>query len=983
MRAPDLPIISAMEDTSARRGRTASPAEEPARLFLLLGLIVAAITVLAPEPVRGWLVVLAAGASAGAGTVAVRRDPSWRNPMWFFALGSCLLVPAYLLWYPATVQWGLTLTSPSVTDALFLGAYASFLFALTRLIRRDGATDRRVDVLDTLVVGVGLGVLVWVLFISPYLHADAMPWPTRLVAMSYTVVDLLLVGAIVRMLVQRGIVSTGDRLLAAWVLVQLGADLAYAVGTLRGTFAVDDTVMSLYPLSLVLLGAAVLHPTTGRRVDDAAEPETGRAVRGTHRFVLVVPAALVAPGVLVALGAQAGELDIVIVASLAAVLFGLVLWRVWLLFVDVEEHRRTQERLTVAIEQERRQSEANQSLVASLRERQMLSDRLSRIQRKISTRAPLQEVLDAITQGAAELVHADVAALRFLDENDPSYMVMVSSVGVDPAMAEEVRRLPVGAGVGGRAIVTNQLCIQDAYTSWDGAIGQFAAGGLQTALASPVHLGSAPIGSLVVATHRPDRQYSRAEQDALIRFAEHVSIALNDARSVRAMNVALEHAVHQAMHDELTGLPNRACFYDRAEQALAAAQRTGLATAVLLFDLDRFKEINDTLGHRYGDRVLRAIGPRITPLLRQADTLARLGGDEFCVLLPSVPDLDIAMDVAQRITLALEEPLEVDGMTLVVEASCGVAVAPDHGDTADLLLQRADIAMYAAKRSHQSVAPYANALDGNTPDRLALLGELRTAATNDELVLHYQPQIDLRSGRLVGAEALVRWEHPRRGLLAPDEFIPLAEDTGFIHHVTSWVLDAALDQLRRWIDDAGTEIDPDFTVAVNLSTHSLLDDCFATEVVVALDRFGVPADRLVLEITETTLMADPERARRVLTVLAERGVRFAIDDFGTGYSSLASLKDLPVHELKIDRSFVRSLHGDGDDAVIVRSVIDLGRTLGLRTVAEGVEHPAARARLLSMGCDSAQGFAVAPPMPPEAFVAWVHERLDAPSTAAS
>jgi diguanylate cyclase (GGDEF)-like protein len=409
---------------------------------------------------------------------------------------------------------------------------------------------------------------------------------------------------------------------------------------------------------------------------------------------------------------------------------------------------------------------------------------------------------------------------------------------------------------------------------------------------------------------------------------------------------------------------------------LKTARRTGTATAVLLFDLDRFKEINDTLGHRYGDRVLTAIEPRIAPLLRSADTVARLGGDEFCVLLPDVGDLASAIDVADRITAALEIPIEVDGMTLVVEASCGVAVAPEHGDTVDLLLQRADIAMYVAKRSHLSVAAYDDELDRNTPDRLALLGELRSAATRDELVVHYQPQVDLGTGRVEGVEALVRWSHPRLGLVMPDLFVPLAEDTGFIHQLTSWVLDATLDQLRRWLDDPRCGVGPDFTVAVNLSTHSLLDDCFATEVLVALERFGVPPGQLVLEITETTLMADPERAARVLTALAEHGVRFAIDDFGTGYSSLAALRALPVHELKIDRSFVRDMHDAGDDAVIVRSVIELGHTLGLRTVAEGVEDPAVRDRLARLGCGSAQGYAIARPMAPEALVDWVLAHAD-------
>jgi len=970
--------MGAMEHARRGRGHAAEGTEREARSFLLAGLTVAALTVVAPDPLRGWLLAGLSLAAAVAGAVAARRARDRSNPTWLLAAGAALLVPAYVIWYPLRLAWDLDLPDPGITDALFLTAYGFFLVGLVRVVELRSTTERRIDVLDTLIVGVGMGTLVWVLFVSPYLHDDAMSWAARGVAISYTMWNLLLAGAVVRMLVQGGLATTGDRLLAGWVGAQLLGDLSYVSSSLRGTFDVDQLSVSFYPLSFVLLGAALLHPTTMRR------PVPGRirrSMRSVRRFALVVPAALVPPAVLVALGIRDGSEDTVIVALLAAALFGLVLLRIWFLFVDVEEHRRTRQQLTASIAQERRRIEENQALLASLSERQMLSDRLSRIQRKISTRAPLQEVLDAITQGAADLVHADCAALRFVDEDDPEFMVMVSSVGIAPDTVEEVRRLPVTSGVGGRAIVTNQLCVQDGYTSWDSAIRQFVAGGLQTALAAPVHLGDVPIGSLVVATFAADRHYSQAEQDALVSFAEHVSIALNDARSVRAMNEALERATHQAMHDDLTGLPNRACFYDRAEQALRLAKRNGTATAVLLFDLDRFKEINDTLGHRYGDRVLKAIGPRIAPLLRDADTVARLGGDEFCVLLPDVTSTAGAVEVAERITRALEVPLEVDGMTLVVEASCGVAVAPDHGDTADLLLQRADIAMYAAKRTHLAVAAYDDALDRGTPDRLALLGELRAATTNDELVLHYQPQIDLGTGRLEGVEALVRWQHPRRGLLAPDLFIPLAEDTGFIHQLTSWVLDAALDQLRRWIDDPRSGFEPHMTVAVNLSTHSLLDDCFATEVLVALERFGVPPERLVLEITETTLMADPERASRVLTVLADRGVRFAIDDFGTGYSSLASLRTLPVHELKIDKSFVRNMQDVGDDAVIVRSVIDLGHTLGLRTVAEGVEDVDVRDRLARLGCDSAQGYAVAAPMASEDLPAWIAGHAERQATA--
>jgi len=968
-----------MEHARRGRGHAAGASASESRAFLLVGLAVAAVAAISPDPLRGWLLVGIAVAAAAAGIVAVVRQPDRSNPAWQLAAGAVLLVPAYLLWYPLRLAWDLDLGAPGITDVLFLAAYACFLGGLVRVVELRSTTERRIDVLDTLIVGVGAGALVWVLFVSPYLSDDTLSPAARAVAISYTVWNLLLLGAIVRMLVQGGLASAGDRLLAGWVASQLVADVAYAVGSLEGTFRLGAPSVALYPVSFVFLGAALLHPTTMRR------PATGRlprSMRSVRRFVIVVPAALVPPAVLAALGLRDGSADTVVVALLAAALFGLVLLRIWLLFADVEEHRRTRQQLTASIAEERRRIEENRALLASLSERQMLSDRLSRIQRKISTRAPLQEVLDAITQGAAELVHADCAALRFVDEDDPDFMIMMSSVGIAPDTVEQVRRLPVTSGVGGRAIVTNQLCIQDKYTSWDSAIRQFVSGGLQTALAAPVHLGDTPIGSLVVATFAADRHYSQAEQEALVRFAEHVSIALNDARSVRAMNEALERATHQAMHDTLTGLPNRACFYDRAEQALRQAKRSGAATAVLLFDLDRFKEINDTLGHRYGDRVLKAIGPRIAPLLRDADTVARLGGDEFCVLLPDVHDADAALEVARRITEALEVPLEVDDMTLVVEASCGVAVAPVHGDTADLLLQHADIAMYAAKRSHLSVSAYDDALDRNTPDRLALLGELRTAVAGDELVLHYQPQIDLGTDRLEGVEALVRWEHPRRGLLGPDTFIPIAEDTGFIHQLTSWVLDASLDQLRRWMDDPCSGIDDEFTVAVNLSTHSLLDDCFATEVLVALDRFGVPAHRLVLEITETTLMADPERASRVLTVLADSGVRFAIDDFGTGYSSLASLRALPVHELKIDQSFVRTMQDAGDDAVIVRSVIELGHTLGLRTVAEGVEDHAVAGRLARLGCDSAQGYALGAPMAPDELRTWIAERSAARSTVA-
>ncbi len=428
---------------------------------------------------------------------------------------------------------------------------------------------------------------------------------------------------------------------------------------------------------------------------------------------------------------------------------------------------------------------------------------------------------------------------------------------------------------------------------------------------------------------------------------------------------------HQALHDMLTGLPNRGMFYDCTDEALARARVDGSSTAVMLFDLDRFKEINDTMGHNYGDRVLTEVGPRVTSVLRAGDTLARLGGDEFCVLLPHVSGEDDAVQVANRIIAVLEFPFEVGGTMLGIEASCGISMAPTDGRSADLLLQRADVAMYVAKESQAHVVAYRDELDVNTPDRLTLLGDLRTAVGRGEFVLHFQPKASLRTGRVEGAEALIRWQHPSLGLLYPDSFIPEAERTGLIEPITHWVLDEALHRCRRWMDDAEPAGSLELSVAVNLSTRSLLDASLPEVVRAALARWQVPARLLDLEITETIIMTDPTRARRVLTELAAMGVTLSIDDFGTGYSSLAYLRDLPVHQLKIDRTFVQDMGTDSDDEVIVRAVVDLARNLGLGTIAEGVEDLGTWARLSQLGCDSAQGYYLARPMPQEQFWAWI------------
>ncbi len=422
---------------------------------------------------------------------------------------------------------------------------------------------------------------------------------------------------------------------------------------------------------------------------------------------------------------------------------------------------------------------------------------------------------------------------------------------------------------------------------------------------------------------------------------------------------------HQATHDALTELPNRVLLQDRLTQALADAARDATPIALLLLDLDRFKEINDTLGHHVGDQLLQRIGPRVLELLCGADTMARLGGDEFAVLLPGAEEA-AATALATEILAALAVPFMLEGQSLDVGASIGIALAPAHGDDAATLLRHADVAMYVAKRGHQGHAVYDPAQDGNNPLRLGLMGELRAAIAQGELLLHYQPKLDHTSGRVSGVEALLRWPHPVHGLIAPDQFIPLAEQTGLIAPLTWWVLETALAQCQTWAR-AGLLLG----VAVNLSARTLHDLALPARIAALLATYGVPAGLLTLEVTESALMADPTRALNVLTQLAEQGVCLAIDDFGTGYSSLAYLKRLPVHQLKIDRSFIQHLVEGGADAAIVASTIGLGHHLGLRVVAEGVETAEAWQLLAASGCDVSQGYHLSRPVTATELERWL------------
>ncbi|HEX3447901.1 MAG TPA: EAL domain-containing protein [Isosphaeraceae bacterium] len=443
-----------------------------------------------------------------------------------------------------------------------------------------------------------------------------------------------------------------------------------------------------------------------------------------------------------------------------------------------------------------------------------------------------------------------------------------------------------------------------------------------------------------------------------VEIAERI-LAVHDHLARRNLQLA-----HQARHDELTGLPNRSHLQHELERRLNGRSSAN-PFALLLIDLDRFKEINDALGHHYGDLLLQAIAPRLRDVIGDSGIAARIGGDEFGILVPGA-DGASAVRVAESVLAALRQPIVIKGRALDVGASIGVALCPGHADDPIAMLQCADIAMYAAKRNRVGCLVYAAERPEFQPVRVALIGELRRGIEQNQLLLHYQPKINLRTRAVEGVEALVRWLHPREGLLPPSQFIELAEETGLIKPLSLWTLQTALLQCRVWRQEGSA-----LNVAVNLAADVLREPDLLEMIVANLQISDTLPGWLTLEITESAVMADPKSAKAMLGRLRGMGVRIAIDDFGTGYSSLGYLRDLPVDEIKIDRSFVQRVTSGDPNASIVRSVIDLGRNLGLKVVAEGAEDKETVELLESLGCDYVQGFYFSKPLAPADFAAWL------------
>lgn len=583
----------------------------------------------------------------------------------------------------------------------------------------------------------------------------------------------------------------------------------------------------------------------------------------------------------------------------------------------------------------------NAALLISLRERHHLLEQLMGIQRAISRRAPLDQVLNSIVSAAHDLLgNNEVASLCLVDPLDSTRYVDVTPRGL-PKDAEAVGHVNADAHrLSLRAIAADAIVASkppsDAEPGWCPLV----------AIAAPVHENGKAVGALVIGSLSAARTYTTAEQATLAAFAEHVSLALTDARTLE--EVVLAH------HDPLTGLATRRLFMDRLRQALTHATRTATSVALLFIDLDRFKMVNDTRGHRVGDMLLSEIAERITLCLRADDTAARLGGDEFAVVLQDSGQPKHAVEVAQRILAAVRKPVALEGHKLFVDASIGIVTAAAGTQDADGLVRDADVAMYVAKGAGAGrTILFEPRMRHRFEQRVELEADLRQALDNGEFGLHFQPLIDLSTGHVASVEALLRWSHPTRGMVSPPSFVSVAEETGLSLPIGEWALREACREAATWRGLLSPGIAP--AISVSLSGRQLQEADLPRQVAHALDDAQLDASALILEITESVLLVDDKDTLLRLHELKDLGVRLAVDDFGAGYSSLSCLRSFPIDILKVDRSFIEAIATDAEAAKLARAIIGLGSMLQLQTVAKGVETAAQRRVLRQAGCGLGQG----------------------------
>jgi diguanylate cyclase (GGDEF)-like protein/PAS domain S-box-containing protein len=886
--------------------------------------------------------------------------PQSRGPWYWFAAGFGLFWLGDLYTYSYPKILGREVPFPSLGDGFYVLVYPVLMVGLLLVVRKRSARSSDRSFVDAAILTVGLALPQWIALIAPYLHDHSMSTVAKAVSVAYPFGDVVLLAAAIRLALDGGRRGPSFHLMSLSIVGLLATDFVYGLMLLHGTYDHQLTLDLGWIAFYLLWGAAALHPSMADL--EHAKPSTQTLTR--TRLGLLTCASVIAPTLELSHDVRAGNLDLSVVTAASLVLFGLVVIRMAGLMRTQErslERERTLGRTGAAlvaaatraeVEEVAAQAAAEMDSEDGLRalgtqvelalERAALSEEIARRQGEARFASLVQHSSDLITVLApdATVAYQSPAIERVLGWTAEEILGRPIQDLVDPAEASRLLRMIAdGGGTPGSGAAAHECTLAHK----DGSTRQF---------------------EILVTNLLED---------------EHVNGFVLNSRDVSERKAFERQLAHQAFHDPVTGLPNRALFVERVRHALARGRREGRGLGVVFLDLDDFKTINDSLGHAAGDEVLTEVAQRLALSIRASDTAARFGGDEFAVLLEDIEGVQEAADTAERILEAIAGPLTAGHKELVVHASLGIAIAGgEEGGDADALIRDADAAMYIAKRDGKGgYRLFEPEMHEGVLARLELRTDLQRAIASDQLELYYQPVIRLEDGSISGVEALLRWNHPERGLIAPDQFIPLAEDTGLIVPIGRWVLREGCRQGRRLLETLPG--DRPVSLAINVSLKQLQHSDIVADVRDALEDSGLPPERLTLEITESVLMADTDVAVERLAELKALGLRLALDDFGTGYSSLSYLSRFPVDVLKMDRSFLRE-DASPQQTDLATAVVALGSTLSLEVVAEGIELPEQWATLRDLGCGLGQGFFFARPMNAEAAHAFLADGVPKPPT---